>query len=86
MRFVAWISTAPLKEGVVGPVIFQGSGLVAAVAASRLIRQLLFGVSPLNIWIYAGVAALFVVVATLACLGPSWRASRISPLVALREG
>ncbi len=61
-------------------------GLVTAVAASRLIRQLLFGVSPLNISIYAGVAALFVVVAALACLGPSWRASRISPLIALREG
>jgi ABC-type antimicrobial peptide transport system permease subunit len=61
-------------------------GLVTAEAASRLIRQLLFGVSPLNISIYGGVAALFVVVAALACFGPSWRASRISPLVALREG
>ena len=61
-------------------------GLVTAVATSRLIRQLLFGVSPLNISIYAGVATLFVVVAALACLGPSWRASRISPLIALWQG
>jgi len=56
------------------------------VIASVLLRQLLFGVSPFSISIYAAVAALFVAVASLACLGPSWRASRISPLVALREG
>ena len=60
-------------------------GLLTAVAASSLIRQLLFGVSPLNFSIYAGVAALFGIVAALACLGPSWRASRISPLVAFRS-
>jgi ABC-type antimicrobial peptide transport system permease subunit len=59
-------------------------GLVTAVIASGLIRQLLFGVSPFSISIYAAVTALFVVVAALACLGPSWRASRISPLVAFR--
>jgi len=61
-------------------------GLGTAVIASVFLRQLLFGVSPFSISIYAAVAALFVAVASLACLGPSWRASRISPLVALREG
>jgi predicted permease len=59
-------------------------GLVTAVIAGGLIRQLLFGVSPFSVSIYAAVVALFVVVAALACLGPSWRASRISPLVAFR--
>jgi predicted permease len=61
-------------------------GLATAVIVSVFLRQLLFGVSPFSVSIYAAVAALFVVVAALACLGPSWRASRISPLVALREG
>jgi ABC-type lipoprotein release transport system permease subunit len=34
--------------------------------------------------IYTGVTALFATIATLACLVPSLRASRIDPLVALR--
>lgn len=59
-------------------------GLGSAAAASRLIRQLLFGVGPLNPLVYASVAAAFGAVAALACLGPSLRASRIDPLVAFR--
>jgi ABC-type lipoprotein release transport system permease subunit len=35
--------------------------------------------------VYAGVAALFAGVATFACLVPSWRASRIDPVVALQS-
>ena len=35
--------------------------------------------------VYAAVAALFAIVAALACLGPSLRASRIDPLVAFRS-
>src|SRR4029079_11389621 len=57
-------------------------GLGTAGIARVFLRQLLFGVIPFSISIYAAVAALFVAVASLACLGPSWRASRISPLVA----
>jgi predicted permease len=59
-------------------------GLGSAAAASRLIRQLLFGIGPLNPLVYLGVAATFAVVAALACLGPSLRASRIDPMVAFR--
>ena len=81
------------ERQVVGLIMRSGLGLVAvgmvlglagAAAASRLIRQLLFGVGPLNPLIYLGVAVLFAVVAALACLGPSLRASRIDPLVAFR--
>jgi ABC-type antimicrobial peptide transport system permease subunit len=59
-------------------------GLGAAMAAARLIRTLLFEVRPIEPLIYAVVAALFTAIALLACLIPSWRASRIDPLVALR--
>jgi len=59
-------------------------GLGGAAAASRLIRQLLFGVAPVSLGIYAGVAVLFAAVAALACLGPSLRASRINPLIAFK--
>jgi predicted permease len=60
-------------------------GLGGAAGVSRLIRQLLFRIDPVSPAIYASVAVLFVIVAGLACLGPSLRASRIDPLVAFRN-
>ena len=60
------------------------AGLAAAAGTARLIQTLLYDVRPLDPAIYAGVAALFTVVAALACLLPSLRASRIDPLLALR--
>jgi predicted permease len=59
-------------------------GLAAAAGTSRLIQTLLFDVRPLEPAIYASVAAVFAMVAALACLLPSLRASRIDPLIALR--
>jgi predicted permease len=59
-------------------------GLAAAAGAARVIQTLLFNVRPLEPFVYAAVAASFAVAATLACLLPSLRASRIDPIVALR--
>ena len=59
-------------------------GLAASAGTARLIRTLLFNVEPFDPMIYGGVTLLFAVVAALACLLPSLRASRIDPLVALR--
>jgi predicted permease len=61
-----------------------GAGLLAAAAAARLIQTLLFDVKPIDPLIYAGVTVLFTIVAVVACLVPSVRASRIDPLIALR--
>jgi ABC-type lipoprotein release transport system permease subunit len=49
-----------------------------------VIQTLLFDVRPLEPMIYGGVAVTFALVAALACLLPSLRASRIDPLIALR--
>jgi predicted permease len=59
-------------------------GLAAAAGAARVIQTLLFDVHPLEPMVYAAVGLTFAVVAALACLLPSLRASRIDPLVALR--
>jgi predicted permease len=58
-------------------------GLAAAAGAGRMIQTLLFNVRPLEPIVYGGVAVAFALVAALACLLPSVRASRIDPLVAL---
>jgi putative ABC transport system permease protein len=59
-------------------------GIAGAFALRRLLRGLVFDVSPSDPLIYAGVAALMLSVALLACYIPARRASRVDPLVALR--
>jgi len=62
------------------------AGVTGAIGVARLIQSLLFNVTPLDPLVYAGVVLLFSVVATLACLVPSLRASRIDPVAALQQG
>jgi ABC-type antimicrobial peptide transport system permease subunit len=59
-------------------------GLLVSAGAARLIQAQLFSVQPLDPLVYGGVAVLFTLIAALACLIPSLRASRIDPLEALR--
>jgi predicted permease len=59
-------------------------GLLCALAVSRLVTALLFGVAPSDPLIYGGVIFLIGVVALVANLIPALRATRIDPMVALR--
>ena len=60
-------------------------GLAGAAGTGQLIRSLLFSVQPGNLTVYVVVTLTFVIVAALACLIPSIRASNVDPLVALRD-
>lgn len=60
------------------------SGIVLALAISRLVGNFISGVSPYDPLTYISVSALFCAVALLACYFPARRATRIDPVIALR--
>jgi putative ABC transport system permease protein len=59
-------------------------GLVAALALTRLLSGLLFGVAAIDVTTFATISLLLVFVSLLACYLPARRAMRIDPLRALR--
>jgi putative ABC transport system permease protein len=59
-------------------------GFVGAIALSRLIRSLLFGVSANDPIIYATVTLVLAAAALFACWIPARRASRVNPMITLR--
>jgi ABC-type antimicrobial peptide transport system permease subunit len=61
-------------------------GLIGAWQAGRAMGSVLFHVQPLNLPILAGATCVMGVVCFAACLLPSQRAARVSPMEALTEG
>jgi predicted permease len=61
------------------------AGLVGAAALTRVMTSLLFGVSTTDAFVFGTVPALLVAVAFAATAIPAWRATRVDPMVALRE-
>jgi predicted permease len=74
-----------LRDGLRRSALGIGLGLVAALAAARSLRGLLFGVGAADPSSYAAVVVLLLAVTLAACLLPAWRAARLDPVRALRQ-
>ena len=61
------------------------AGLLGAVALTRVMASLLFGVSALDGFTFASVALILAVVALAATIIPASRVTRVDPAVALRQ-
>jgi putative ABC transport system permease protein len=72
-------------EGMRLVVIGLAVGLLGAVALTRFVRTMLFGVSPADPLTFGAISAALAAVALLACYIPARRATRVDPLVALRD-
>jgi len=73
-----------LRQGILATLAGVAIGIVAALALTRLLSSLLFGITPGDWVTFLSVAVLLLVVAVVACSIPAHRATRVDPIVALR--
>jgi putative ABC transport system permease protein len=82
---VAPLDVLMLRQAGTMMILGIGIGVTGALALTRTLGSLLFGVTATDPGIYAGVSLLLAVVALLAVTIPSSRAAGIDPLSALRD-
>jgi putative ABC transport system permease protein len=62
------------------------AGVLAAAAATRFLASMLYGVEPLDLVSLSAAVVFLTLVALAACALPAFRATRVSPTEALRDG
>jgi predicted permease len=72
-------------EGMKPALLGVGIGIVAALALGRVVASLVYQVKPSDPITFIAVAILLGLIALIACLVPAYRASRVDPVVALRN-
>ena len=73
-----------LKNGMTLVAVGVAIGVAGALALTRFLTTMLFGVTPTDTSTFVVVSAVLAIVAFIACLVPARRATKVDPLVALR--
>ena len=73
-----------VREGMRLTLIGVLVGLLGAFGLGAVLSQVLYGIEPMDVGVYAGVTALLLAVSALACYVPARRATRVDPMIALR--
>jgi putative ABC transport system permease protein len=74
-----------LRQGLLLTAAGVVAGLAGALALTRTIRSLLFEVSSTDPFVFTAIPLLLVIVSLVACYTPARRATKVDPLVALKE-
>ena len=74
-----------LLRGLVLSAVGLVAGLAGSVGLGRFVASLLYDVAPTDAGTLAGVAGVIAGAAVVACVIPAWRATRVDPLVVLRD-
>jgi predicted permease len=79
------VSALIARQGGIVALLGAATGLIAAIAGGRFLESQLFGISARDPGVLVGATAVVVAVAIAACWLPAHRASRMSPVQALRQ-
>ena len=79
------IMTLIVGQGIILTLMGLGLGLLGAIVLTRYLSSFLFGITPTDPLTFAGMSTVVLIVASLACYIPAWRATRAEPMDALRH-
>jgi putative ABC transport system permease protein len=74
-----------LTDGMRPALAGVGVGGIAALYLTRLLSKMIYGISPTDPITFVAVGLLLTTVAVAACLLPAWRATRVDPILSLRD-
>ena len=74
-----------LRRGMKLTLIGMALGLIGAVASTRLLRDMLFGIKPFDPLTFAAMTLLLISISLVACFVPARRATKVDPMNVLRN-